>query len=72
MCKKGDVAFSSAFHDPPSKDCRQPNSMKTRALQNFDKKHHHFFYALSNCQSKDLFTDVTPLRRSQCAAKYTN
>ena len=30
------VAFSSAFHDPSSKDGKQSNSMQTRALLNLD------------------------------------
>jgi len=31
--------FASDFYDPPSKDCKQSNSMQTRALLNLDKKY---------------------------------
>jgi len=36
---KGNVAFSTAFHDPSSEDCKQTNIMQTRAFLKLDKKY---------------------------------
>jgi len=40
---KENVTFASAFRDPSSKDCKQSNSMQTRALLNLDKKYCKIF-----------------------------
>jgi len=36
---KKDVAFSSAFHDPSSEDCKQTNIMQTRSFLKLYKKY---------------------------------
>ena len=41
MCEesKENAAFSSALHDPSSEDCKQTNTMQTRAFLKLDKKY---------------------------------
>ena len=41
MCEenKENVAFASAFYDPSSEDCKQTNTMQTRAFLKLDKKY---------------------------------
>ena len=43
-----------AFHDPSSKDCKQSNSMQTRALLNLDKKYCKIFLRAKQLPVKGL------------------
>ena len=51
---KRNVTFASAFHDPSSKDCKQSNSMQTRALLNLDKKYCIIFVRAKQMPVKGL------------------
>ena len=53
-CGNKNVAFPSALHDPSSTDCKQSNSMKTRALLNLDKKYHKLFFRTKHLPNKGL------------------
>jgi len=67
---KGNVSFASAFHDPSFKDCKQSNSMQTRALLNLDKKYCKIFLRAKQLPVKGLIgnryhaLEAVPKRRA--------
>ena len=67
---KGNVTFTSAFHDSSSKDCKQSNSMQTPALLNLDKKYCKIFLRAKQLPIKGLIDnrchslEAVPKRRA--------
>jgi len=59
-----------AFPDPSSTDCKQSNSMKTRALLNLDKTYHKLFLRTKHLPNKGLIEnrcnafEAVPKRRA--------
>jgi len=64
------ISFASAFHDPSCKDCKQSNSMQTRALLNLSKKYCKIFLRAKQLPVKGLIgnrchaLEAVPKRRT--------
>jgi len=62
---KKNVAFSSAFQDLQSSDCKRTNNMQTSAFLKLDKKYHKYYSALATANDKGCIAHVVVQERRE-------
>ena len=62
---KKNVAFSSAFQDLQSSDCKRTNNMQTSAFLKLDKMYHKYYSALATANDKGCIAHVVVQERRE-------